>query len=293
MLKRTIVITTPCKLSLSNAQLIIESSTGNKSSVPVEDLGNVIIENQQAIITIPAINSLIRNNVCITICNHKAMPSGFIHAIEGNSIQGERYRIQISASLPTQKNIWQQIIESKIRNQSNLLHKVGKDGELLKPLYRNVKSGDSDNREGVAAAIYWKQLLGQDFIRDPKGDYPNNLLNYGYTILRAATARAIIGAGMLPALGVHHRNRYNAFPLADDLMEPFRPWVDELVFNMNNRDCGELTREAKNKLVQVIYCDVKVGNHCHPLSIALSMLCTSVLDVMDGKERLLKLPEFF
>lgn len=292
MLKRTIVITTPCKLSLSNSQLIIESCSGNRSSVPVEDLGNVIIENQQAIITMPAINSLISSNVCITICDNKAMPSGFVYAIEGNSIQGERYRVQINASLPAQKNIWQQIIESKIINQSKLLHKLGKDGELLKPLYRNVKSGDSDNREGIAAAIYWKQLFGHGFIRDPKGSYPNNLLNYGYTILRAATARAIVGAGMLPALGVHHRNRYNAFPLADDLMEPFRPWVDELVFSMLNDDSRELTREVKNKLVQVIYCDTKVGSHCHPLSIALSMLCTSVLDLMDGKEKMLKLPEF-
>ncbi|MDE7154489.1 MAG: type II CRISPR-associated endonuclease Cas1 [Muribaculaceae bacterium] len=290
MLKRTIVISTPCKLSLSKCQLVVESED-NTSSVPIEDLGYVVIENQQTMITIPAMNALIGNNVAVIICDNKAMPAGLIHALDGNTIQGERYRIQINSSLPIKKNIWRQIVESKIQNQSKLLLKIGKDGDLLKPLYKNVKSGDSDNREGIAAAMYWKLLFGKTFIRDPKGCFPNNYLNYGYTILRAATARAIVGSGLLPSLGIHHKNRYNAFPLADDLMEPFRPWVDELVFSMLPDNKEILTREAKTQLTKIIYCDTKVGNRHHPMSIALSMLCTSVMDVMEGKKSTLSLPE--
>lgn len=291
MLKRSIAITSPCKINIRNSQLIITSSTGNINSVPVEDLAHIIIENQQTQISIPALNFLAENNVCVTLCDNKALPSSIITPINGNSLQGERHRIQLNASIPTKKAAWKQIIESKIRNQALLLQKIGKDGSILKPYYQNVKSGDSDNREGVAAAVYWKQLLGQHFIRDPKGEFPNTLLNYGYTILRAATARAIIASGLMPSLGIHHKNRYNHMPLADDIMEPFRPWVDMTVIELINNSTTSLDRNAKNQLIQVIYSDTEVNNHNHPLSIALSMLCTSILSMMDGKTSTLSLPK--
>lgn len=291
MLKRTIIITTPCRLNIRNAQLLIENETGTVSTVPVEDLGNVIIENQQTHITLPAMNALIGQNVCVTICDRKSMPSGMLFPLEGNSLQGERYRLQVKASLPVKKSLWKQIIESKIRNQSILLDKSGLDGEPLKPYYRNVKSGDSDNREGVAASFYWKELFGHEFLRDRNGASPNNLLNYGYAILRAATARAIVSAGLLPSLGIHHKSRYNAFPLADDLMEPFRPWVDETVLSLTRESCHDLTREAKNRLVNVVYADAGVEGRRHPLSIAMTLLCASVVAVMNGEQTKLRTPE--
>lgn len=291
MLKRTIIITTPCRLNIRNAQLLIENETGTVSTVPVEDLGNVIIENQQTHITLPAMNTLIGQNVCVTICDRKSMPSGMLFPLEGNSLQGERYRLQVEASLPVKKSLWKQIIESKIRNQSILLDKSGLDGEPLKPYYRNVKSGDSDNREGVAASFYWKELFGHEFLRDRNGASPNNLLNYGYAILRAATARAIVSAGLLPSLGIHHKSRYNAFPLADDLMEPFRPWVDETVLSLTRESCHDLTRETKNRLVNVVYADACVEGRRHPLSIAMTLLCASVVAVMNGEQTKLRTPE--
>ncbi len=291
MLKRTIIITTPCKLGIRNAQLLIENEAGTVSTVPVEDLGNVIIENQQAHITLPAMNALIGQNVCVTICDRKSMPSGMLFPIEGNSLQGERYRLQVEAPLPVKKSLWKQIIESKIRNQSILLDKAGLDSGQLKPYYRNVKSGDSDNREGVAASFYWKELFGHEFLRDRNGSAPNNLLNYGYAILRAATARAIVSTGLLPSLGIHHKSRYNAFPLADDLMEPFRPWVDEIVLSLIRESCHDLTRDAKNRLVNVVYADACVDGRRHPLSIALTLLCASVVAVMSGEQTKLRTPE--
>ncbi|MDE6267373.1 MAG: type II CRISPR-associated endonuclease Cas1 [Muribaculaceae bacterium] len=283
MLKRTIAITSPCSLTQRNAQLIITSSDGTSKSVPIEDLSTVIIENQRATISIPAINALTESNVAVILCDNKMMPSSLIFPLEGHTLQGERYRVQLEASLPQKKNIWKQVIESKIRNQAALLNRQGKNGNLLKPYYSSVKSGDSDNREGIAAAAYWKELFGHEFVRTPKGEPPNNLLNYGYAILRAATSRAIVSAGMLPSLGIHHKNKYNPFPLADDLMEPFRPWVDELVFELWNDNQMELTVDVKQKLIQVVYEDAQVSDRRHPLSIALSMLCTSVVQVMKGE----------
>lgn len=175
--------------------------------------------------------------------------------LESNTIQGERYRAQIDASEPLRKNLWKQTVEAKIANQAYLLNKLGKDGSILRPLYENVKSGDADNREGIAAKMYWPTLFGDGFIRSREGATPNHLLNYGYSILRAATARALMGAGLLPSFGIFHRNRYNAFPLADDIMEPFRPYVDEAVYKLYSDGATELDKAAKAALLHLLFCD--------------------------------------
>ncbi len=229
MLKRTIFLSSPLKVSVKYGQLILADSDGQKpdSHIPIEDLAYVVIDNQRISITIPAINELVGQNVGVIVCDDKNMPRILMNPLDGNTLQGQRYRIQLEATLPAKKSIWQQLVAAKIKNQSEHLNRLNKDGDVLKPYYKNVKSDDSDNREGIAARIYWTKLFGGDFSRSRDGFPPNNLLNYGYTILRAATARAIVGAGLLPALGVHHCNRSNAFPLADDLMEPFRPFVDK------------------------------------------------------------------
>ena len=292
MLKRTIYLSSPLKISVKDEQLLITLRDNDKptSTVPIEDLAHVVIENQQVSITIPALNALIRQNVGVIICDDKSMPHILMNPLDGNTLQGQRYRTQLEASLPIKKSIWKQIIVSKIANQSRLLNKLGKDGDILKPYYMNVKSDDSDNREGIAAKLYWQKLLGKDFYRSRNGVPPNNLLNYGYTILRASVARSIVGSGMLPALGIHHRNRSNAFPLADDLMEPFRPFVDEVVINLFTANHSRIDKESKSEIINVLYCDTTVNGKIHPLNIAVTMLCTSVIKMMDGECKSLNLP---
>lgn len=294
-MKRTIVISSPLRLSVRSAQLIM-STTGEEEEIvgriPIEDLAHVIVENQRTAITIPALNELTARNVGVVICDSKSLPHAMLHPLDSNTLQGQRYRSQLEATLPAKKSIWQQLVAVKIRNQGDLLNRLGRDGDILKPHYRNVKSGDTDNREGIAARLYWPRLFGPDFLRSCDGMPPNNLLNYGYSILRAATTRAIVSAGMLPALGVHHRNRSNAFPLSDDFMEPFRPFVDEVVFQLFATGHNDLDKEAKGVLISVLHRDTLVNGKLHPLSVALTMLCTSAEKIMSGEGKLLSLPTF-
>jgi len=211
--------------------------------------------------------------------------------LDGNSTQQESYKYQIDASAPTKKNIWKQLVECKIKNQALLLNKVGKNGNVLKQYYMNVKSGDTDNREGAAAREYWSHIFEECFKREREGLPPNNLLNYGYTILRAATTRALIGSGLYPAFGVFHRNRYNAFPLADDVMEPYRPFVDEIVYHLYyDGAVSELNNEAKGKLLRVLFSDVKMGKVTRPLENALSLTTASLLKMFKGETDKLSLP---
>ena len=183
------------------------------------------------------------------------------------------------------------MVESKIKNQALLLNSLGKNGDSLKPYYLNVKSGDTDNREGAAAREYWSQIFDEGFRREREGVPPNNLLNYGYTILRAAVARAVVGSGLYPAFGVFHRNRYNAFPLADDVMEPYRPFVDEIVYHLYyDGAVTELNNDSKGKLLRVLFADVKMGKVTRPLENALSLTTASLLKVFKGDTDKLSLP---
>ena len=216
MVKRTLFFSNPCRLTLKNCQLVVENhETGETRTVPIEDIGVVLIENQMVSVTVPALNALTENNCAVVFCDSRHMPVSMLMNLDSNSVQAETYRYQQDASAPMKKILWKQVIESKIRNQSRLLSELGKDGEMLKPLYSNVKSGDSDNREGLAARIYWNALFGDGFLRSRDGGDPNAMLNYGYAILRAAMTRAIMGSGLFPAFGLFHKNRYNAFPLSD------------------------------------------------------------------------------
>lgn len=249
MLKRTLYVSSAMHLSTKDNQLILspKEENGILQSVPIEDIGYVIIENQQISITIPTLNSLSENNVAVVFCGRNMMPCSMLLNLDSCTIQGERYRYQNLASDKLKRNIWRQIIVSKIRNQSMLLNKLGLDGNKLKPFYKNVKSGDADNREGVAARIYWAELFGKEFIRYREGAPPNNLLNYGYSILRAAVCRGLMGSGLFPAFGIFHKNRNNSFPLADDLMEPFRPYIDEVVYHILRKEEKYLTKRLNNK----------------------------------------------
>lgn len=292
MLKKALYFSNPVRLSVRNNQLMVEykdDATPGRS-VPIEDLGYVIIVNNQVSLTIPLMNALADNNTALIICGDNQMPHCMLQPLESNSVQAEVYRDQIEASVPLKKQLWKQIIESKIKNQSTLLNKLNKDGSLLIPHYRNVKSGDSDNKEGSAARVYWKQLFGEDFIRNKEGEAPNSILNYGYAILRAAVARALMGSGLLPSLGIFHRNRYNAFPLADDIMEPYRPFVDECVYNLISYGECVLNTSLKTELVKVLFCDTKFPGMKRPLDVALSMTTASLAKCFAGKAKSIVYP---
>ena len=292
MLKRTLYFTTPIRLSLKDNQLIcrLKEASNEIKCIPIEDLSYIIIEDQQVHITIPLLNALINQNVAVVICNDLKMPNAYIQPLDANSIQGETYRFQKDASEPLKKKLWKQCVEAKIKNQSLLLNKLGLDGDLLKPLYCNVKSGDNDNREGAAAKLYWKLLFDNNFSRNRDGHEPNNLLNYGYTILRAAVSRSLIGSGLLPAFGIFHRNRYNAFPLADDIMEPYRPFVDEIVYQLYHKGKIALDKDVKANKLRVLYSDCQFKKICRPLDIALTITSASLVKCLSGKEKKILFP---
>ena len=292
MLKRTLVFSSPMILSLKNQQLVIayKDSPEEKQTAPIEDIGVVLLENQQTSITLPLLNALAENEVQVVICNNKGMPSAMIQSMNSNNLQGETLRNQIACGEVLKKQLWKQVVEAKIKNQALLLDNLGEDGNVLKPFYTNVKSGDTDNREGIAARIYFQHLLGDSFIRDRDALGINALLNYGYSILRAATCRAIVSSGLLPAIGIHHHNRSNAFPLADDLMEPFRPFVDEVVYDLAMRCETELSKDVKGELISVLYADTLFDKVKRPLSVGLSMTTASLVKCLSKEINSLCLP---
>ncbi|MBP3774995.1 MAG: type II CRISPR-associated endonuclease Cas1 [Bacteroidaceae bacterium] len=292
MIKQTLMFTTPVSLSLKNEQLIItRKDTEETVSRPIEDIGFVVVANQLVKMSVPLLNALSDNNVSVIICDEKQMPKSMLMTLDGNTTLQESYRYQMNASGPMKKRLWKQIVEAKIKNQSTLLNKAEQIDDILKPYYLNVKSGDTDNREGAAARIYWSCLFGKDFRRERDGVQPNAMLNYGYTILRAAVARALVGSGLYPAFGIFHRNRYNAFPLADDIMEPYRPFVDEIVYHLYMDGAKEeLDKMAKGELLKVLASDVRMGKITRPLEVALSITTSSLLKVYKGDETKLILP---
>lgn len=292
MIKKTIYISKPCSVHLKNCQMeVADKESGDIRTVPIEDIGIVVVENQRASFTIPVLNALSDNNVSVIFCNERMMPHSILLPFEGNTVQSETYRLQMDSSEPLRKQLWKQIIEVKIRNQAAVLDAVEKDGTVLKPLYCNVKSGDADNREGIAARIYWGQVFDDDFVRDQNGgDGLNAMLNYGYAILRAAMARAIVGSGLSLSYGLFHKNRYNAFPLADDLMEPFRPYVDIAVIELWEKGICELNKESKVGLLSVLTCDAVLDGVLRPLELGLTITTASLVKCLRGEAKKLILP---
>lgn len=293
MLKQTLFFSTPVRLSLKDLQLVISwKDSQDIVTRPIEDIGFMIIENQMIYLTIPLMNELVKNNVCVIFCDSKGMPCSILQGLDTNSTQGETLKYQISAPEPAKKQAWKQIIEHKIKNQSLVLDKIHGVGDKLKPYYLRVKSGDTSNMEGIAACQYWQLLFGKDFKREREGIPPNNFLNYGYAILRAATVRAILGSGLMPGLGLFHRNRYNAFPLADDLMEAYRPFVDNIVYEITEECNIDLTKDVKRRLLSILTIDVKMGKVTRPLEVALTSTTASLVKYYKSESKNLNLPIF-
>lgn len=295
MIKRTLFFSHAVCLTMKNKQLIIQNKeTMEESSVPIEDIGFIIIENNQVFISIPVINELAKNNSAVVFCNEKHLPFSMNLPLDCNSIQNRLFSAQIEATLPLKKRCWQRIIEQKIKNQVKVLEKYNFNAIRMIEYAKNVKSGDSTNREAVAAKFYWDSLFSSDWIRMRYGEYPNNLLNYGYAILRAATARALIGSGLLPTLGIFHHNKYDAYALADDVMEPYRPFIDDevLEYTKNNSEIEIIPVDFKKRILQVLTRDVKIGKVIRPLMIALTMTSSSLAKLLSGDDKDLVLPVF-
>ena len=293
MLKRTLYFTTPCYLSTKNKQLLVNiKDIGQTNTVPIEDIGFILIENLQITLSLPLIEELMNNNVCVIFCNSKHHPQSMLLNMQGNHQQTEIFRQQISASEPLKKNLWKQTIIAKILNQSNVLNKLGIDSNPLAYLAKQVKSGDSDNREGIAARLYWKKLFGVSFSRERDGDRPNDLLNYGYIVLRAAVARALTASGLLPSLGIFHSNRYNAFCLADDIMEPYRPFVDLCVWDISQKypEIKVVEKELKGEILGILSSDVLFKKQKRPLMIAITNTTASLAACFAGTKKQIEFP---
>ncbi len=294
MIKRTLFFSNKYSLTTKLEQLVVKNEKQEIKTVPIEDIGFIVIENQETYISVPALSKLAANNVSVIFCDHKHMPQSMLLNLDNHHIQQELFKHQINATEPLKKQLWQQIIKYKIENQALLLDKQGKINTPLNYYKSKVLSGDIDNREGVAAAYYWKNIFDFKFKRERVGVYPNLFLNYGYIVLRAAVARALSGSGLLNTLGIHHHNKYNAFCLADDIMEPYRPLVDAKVLEIINKyDEHDLITPIKLDLLSVLTQTVYFEDKKSPLMVALSSTTSSLQQCYAGKSRKILYPKLW
>ncbi len=311
MIKRTLFFAKPAYLSTKDEQLVVNYPDISKSKIerserlkqnsppkktpiiPIEDIAVVILEDPQITISNSLMRKLLQNNVALINCDEKHMPIGTFLPLRGHSEQSERFQLQVKASIPLKKNIWKQVIETKILNQAKVLAKNNIPEQHLVYLAEKVNSGDTKNVEARAAAFYWSKIFKMEgFTRQRFGEPPNNLLNYGYAILRAVMARSLIGSGLFPTFGIHHKNKYNAYCLADDMMEAYRPYVDEVVLEIMSEyeNIEELTTELKMRLLQIPVIDVKIDAKRSPLMIACSRTSNSLYESFAQTRRNILLP---
>lgn len=308
MIKKTLCFSNPAYLSLRDAQLVIklpeiekadsltdDFKKANEVTRPIEDIGVVVLSHKQITITSGALEALLENNCAVITCDSKNMPIGLLLPLVGNTTQNERFRDQLDASQPLRKQLWQQTMQCKIRNQAAVLRQCSDaETKCMQAWANDVRSGDPENLEARAAVYYWKSLFGHipNFIRDRDGVAPNNLLNYGYAILRAVVARSLVASGLLPTLGIHHHNRYNAYCLADDIMEPYRPYIDRLVYDITEQYGAdvELSKDIKAELLSIPTLDVVIDGKRSPLMIATSQTSSSLYKCFSGELRKIAYP---
>lgn len=312
MIKKTLYFGNPAYLSLRMGQMVIKLPEVESNELlpeimkkqaeitkPIEDIGVVVLDNRRITITQGLLEALLENNCAVITCDNHSLPVGLMLPLYGNSTQNERFRYQLDASQPLRKQLWQQTIKAKIENQAAVLSACS--GMPIKNMKRwadDVRSGDPDNVEGHAAAYYWRYFFNnitglENFTRNREGMAPNNLLNYGYAILRAVVAQALVTSGLLPTLGIHHHNRYNAYCLADDIMEPYRPYVDELVFAIVKEqgvDNLQLTTTLKAQLLSIPTLDVVIGGKRSPLMVAATQTTASLYKCFSGELRRIAYP---
>lgn len=295
MLYRSIYIGNPAYLKLKDNQMkiICPETKKEKGSVPVEDLGLLMLDHFQITISHQLIQMMMANNVVMISCDDLHLPLGQMLPLYGHTSYSQRVKEQIEASEPLKKQLWKQTIEAKISNQIAVLEHLGCFSEPMYEYLKNVKSGDSTNMEGIAAQHYWRHLISPDFLRERYGDSPNHLFNFGYSVLRSIVARAIVEAGLLPVFGIFHKNKYNPYCLADDMMEPYRPFVDLAVMNWLkiNPNTEELTKDVKAYLLQIATRDVRIDEQLRPLLVAVKTTISSLYKCYIGEKRLISYPK--
>ena len=294
MIKRVLCFENPARLSLKLAQMVVELQDVTRT-LPIEDIGVVILDHKQITITHALIDALLANKLAIVTSNDKHLPVGLMLPLDGNTLQSERFRAQIDASEPLKKQMWQQTIVAKILGQAHVLGTQLIEHNNMLKWAKDVRSGDTENMEARAAAFYWRNMFEKDaFIRDPQGLPPNNLLNYGYSIVRAMMARALVGAGLLPTLGIHHHSRYDAYCLADDIMEPYRPFVDMKVLEMwkNGGITSDISSDQKRELLGITTMDVSISGHRSPMMLAIQTTAQSVQKCYSGEARKIIYPDW-
>ena len=295
MIKRTLYFGQAAYLSLRDGQLLVRLPAEEGSrSIPIEDIGVLILDHQQISITHGLMNALEAHKCALITCSASHMPSGLFLPLDAHSLQSERFQTQIDATLPLKKQLWQQTVRMKIQNQARVLEEVYAQPQAnMLAWVKQVRSGDPDNLEARAAAYYWANLFPSlpKFTREREESAPNALLNYGYALLRAVVARSLVSVGLLPTLGIHHHNRYNAYCLADDIMEPYRPYVDKFVQEIYEREYPEsLTKDIKHRLLTIMEQDVVIDGITHPLSIATSLTASSLVRCFEGSSKQIDYP---
>lgn len=295
MIKRTLLLTKACEIRKKDLQLVVRYHDHEPSrSVPIEDIGLLIIEDSQIVVSNALLMALIENNAAVLTCDARHLPQGLLLPIHSHHAFTAKMYAQTESSLPLRKRLWQQTVIAKIANQAALLDKLGLDSKKLQYFVSLVKSGDADNVEGRAAAAYWDQLYkNKGFLRHRDGDMPNALYNYGYAVLLAIMARAIVGSGLIPAFGIHHRNKYNPWCLASDLMEPYRPFVDEIVLKTEELQpqADVLSPAIKRSLLQIPAVDVTIDGQLSPLMVAAQRTTASLSACFEQQSRKLLYPQ--
>ena len=315
MIKRTLFFSNPAHLYKRNEQLCVSMNKANETedeskvvTIPIEDIGVVVLDNKQITLSHALIDALLQNNAALITCDDKHMPSGLMFPLAVHHTQTEKFRAQLDASEPLKKQLWQQTVSAKLANQGRLLTALSHNpypkqrqkqladaSDYLMSFSKDVKSGDGDNHEARGAAIYWQNIFPPEmnFRREREGEAPNNLLNYGYAILRAVVARGLVGSGALPTLGIFHRNKYNAFCLADDIMEPYRPYVDRIVYRtiMSGEDWKELTPSIKKYFLEIPAIDIMIAGEQSPLMVGLQRTTSGLMKCFEGELKKMQYPE--
>jgi len=296
MIKKTLYFGNPCSLSRKKLQLSIKREGVADVTIPIEDVGIIVLDNTQIRLSHSLLIALMENNVAVVTCNDRHLPEGLMLPMNGHHAFTEKVSVQVNISEPLRKNLWQYTVVSKIKNQAALLSSLNLNSEPLNYFAGKVRSGDTENMEGRAAHVYWQTLFAhlESFKRGRYGDPPNNLLNYGYAILRGVIARSLVGSGLMTFMGIHHKNKYNPYVLADDIMEPYRPFVDREVLKImkEEKDIDELTTALKRKLLNIPAMDVQIDNQSSPLMVAARRTTASLVRCMEGTERRILFPVF-
>ncbi|MCA8989628.1 MAG: type II CRISPR-associated endonuclease Cas1 [Planctomycetaceae bacterium] len=279
------------RLSVKHRQLVIRIDE-SEHKIPLNDLAALIVAHPAVTYTQKVLSEIVAAGGVFITCDEKRMPSGMLLPLDAHSTQTQRFHEQLALSQPRAKRIWQQIVKAKIGMQASLLVIETDSDHGLHAMAQQVKSGDSGNLEAQAAKRYWTALFGSDFRRDRFAADQNSLLNFGYAILRSAIARAICGAGLHPSIGVHHSNKYNSFCLADDLMEPFRPLIDQTVIDitMDLDTVPELDTATRQELLAVFTGDVRLADQTWDFLDAIQKAAGSLGQVICGSQSELTLP---